>query len=107
MVSAYFKENYNSKVITDGKTYFIIYDIYDDESLYLRHLYISPESRGKRSIKRVEEELIEAENPEYLFCKLEKSNKNWSRMAYAFMKRQGYQILDENDSEVRLYRKLR
>ena len=107
LMISYFKENYGSKVITDDTTYFIIYDMYDDESMYIRHLFIAPTSRGKRSLQKVEKELIDAEDPEYIMIKLEKLNPRWDIMAYAYIRRQGYKILDDDDNQMRLYRKIR
>ena len=107
LVTDYFKENYNSKTITDNETYFIIYDMHEDDSLYIRHLFIRREDRGKRSLCFVEDKIIKAENPEYIILKLEKSNKNWDRMAHIYIRRQGYNILDTNEKEIRLYRKVK
>lgn len=102
----YYKEVYNSKVITDHETYFIIYNMFDDNSCYVRITYISKEARGKSSITRLEEKVIEKEKPTSIWCDIEKCNKNWDRIAHTYIRRRGYKIDQITDERVILYREI-
>ena len=102
----YYKEIYGSKGITDGKTYFIIYNIYDDGSMFVRLTFITKKARGLRSITRIEEELIEKEKPTSIWCEIEKKNKNWDRIAHTYIRRRGYKIDRIDDDKVVLYREI-
>ena len=106
LLTEYYKEIYDSEVITDGKTYFIIYNMYDDGSLFVRLTFISKEARGKRSLTRIEQEVIEKEKPVSIWCEIEKRNKNWDRIAHTYIRRQGYKIADINEERVKLYREI-
>ena len=94
-------------MITDGKTYFIIYNIYDDRSLFVRLTFITKESRGKKSLTFIENKVIEKEDPISIWCEIEKKNKNWDRIAHTYIRRRGYNIFDTNDERVKLYRSLK
>ena len=106
LASSYFNENYGSKTITDNEKFFIIYEIYDDQSMYIRHMYIAPEHRGKVGILNLFNMVVDKEKPKYVFCTVEKLNKNWDRLAHIYIRKGGFCIDEITEDKVRLYKEL-
>lgn len=66
----YFQEKYAAKFI-ESENGFIMYNSYPDNSVYIRHLYVKPEARGKGEGKNLEDLLIEKEKPVVIYCDID------------------------------------
>jgi len=71
----YFQEKYNTKVVKDNDGY-ILYNSYDDGSLYVRQFYIKPGARNKSKSRIYEKMLIEKETPTVIYCDVDLTANN-------------------------------
>lgn len=97
LLKMYFQEKYGTKFIEHENGY-IMYNVYDDKSVYIRHLYIKPEVRNTGLGKELEDKLIEKENPIAIFCDIDLKANNPEQALGVIMHKANYKIDQVNES---------
>ena len=90
-MSLYWKEKYGAKVISTDEGY-ILYNAYEDNSVYIRELFVKREARNKGVGKELEDKLIEKENPNFIFCDIDLESNNPEIALVQIIKKAGYKI---------------
>lgn len=105
LLKMYFQEKYGVKVIesNDG---FIMYNTYPDDSLYIRHLYVKPEARGKGEGKTLEDRLIEKEKPRIIYCDVDLTANDPETTLARIMYKANYKIESMNTHQIVLRKEL-
>ena len=90
------KECYDRKVIENDKGY-ILYNVYEDKSLYIHQAYTLPEFRTENVAGNLEDQLIEKYNAKsvYLYVDLGAKNPELSIKAVLGRKYKIYQTTNE------------
>lgn len=105
LLKMYFQEKYGTQLI-ENECGFIMYNAYPDNSVYVRHLYVKPEERGKGIGKALEDRLIEREEPRVIYCDIDLTANNPESSMAQIMYRAGYKIDSVSSSQIILRKDL-
>lgn len=99
----YFEEKYASRII-ESDDHFIIYDSFDDGSIYVRHMYVSPRSRSKSRAKEIEASVIQKEAAKSIWFDIDRTSDRWEQVLMFFTRCGGYIIDSVKEDKIILYR---
>ena len=107
LIFLFYQEKYNSRIIRDDNGY-ILYNKYEDNSVYIQQLYVRPEFRNEGLGKQLEDELIEKENPSVIFCEVDLESNNPEISLAQIIKKAGYKIdrISNDGMKLVLYKKV-
>ena len=98
MYKAFQKEHYGRDTLNTDKG-FIVYEHFDDGSLYIHVLFIKQEFRSRGSAKELEQILIDRFNPSSLHCYVDTTGKNPEQSMQAILG-VGYKIQDVTNDRI-------
>lgn len=105
MWEEYQKEKYGRKTLRTDKG-FICYSSYDDGSLYIDFLFVKPEFRLHGEGKRLEDMVIEKEQPNSILCEVDLNSQDCEKSLAALIRRADYKILKAESDRIILYKKV-
>lgn len=104
-MKSYFKEKYDSETYSTDSS-FIIYNLYDDLSCYIRHIYIGKEERKAFGAKLLEAKFIKKVGCTSLYCDIDKTSNGWERILQYFVIHGDYNIIEEQENKIVLGKEL-
>lgn len=100
----YQAELYNRKVISNDNG-FILYNVYNDDSLYIHGIYVDSDARGKNAAEKLEAELIELHNPKVITCYVDLTTNN-PELSLKVILARGYTVYAADQYGIKLMREL-
>lgn len=100
MYADYCKDMYNRDVLVEEHG-FVVYQKFEDNSLYIHALYVDRDKRGDGYSLYLEEKLIEKETPDVCFCYVDLTTKN-PTLSLKLILLGGYEIYESSSQTVSL-----
>lgn len=96
-----FQEEMYGRLTLETPKGYILYNVYDDNSIYIHQAYIKPEHRSQGAITEMERELIEKYNAKTLACYVDCVSNNPEQSLLSVL-RAGYKINRINGTSIEL-----
>ena len=106
LLEEYYKEKYNCKVIKNDNG-ILLFEQFDDNSIYIHVLYVTPKQRNKEIGYGLEQELIRSFNPSSIYCDIDKTSNGWEEAVAKFIHKSGYKVCEVTDSKIILFKELK